>query len=29
MLQQIFINFGALLLTFFALNEAMKNYDER
>ena len=28
MLSQIFLNFGGLLLAFFVLNEAMKNYDD-
>jgi len=27
-MQAIFINFSALLLTFFALNEMMKSYDD-
>jgi len=28
MLSHIFLNFGALLLTFFVLNEALKSYDD-
>ena len=28
MLSQIFLHFGALLLTFFVINEAMKSYDD-